>query len=52
MFVIDPSGSGIYATADAEDDLPDLPTTNTTTENGKGNGLWSKAPTLLLLSEY
>lgn len=52
MFVIDPSGSGIYATADAEDDLPDLPTTNTTTENGEGDGLWSKAPTLLLLSEY
>lgn len=34
MLVIDPSGSGISATADAEDDLPYLPTTNTTTENG------------------
>lgn len=49
---IDPSGSGISATADAEDDLPDLPTTSTTTENGEGNGLWSKAPTLLLLVSW
>lgn len=45
MFVLYPSGSGISATAD---DLPDL----STTENGEVDGLWSKAPTLLLLSEY
>lgn len=45
MFVIYPSGSGISATAD---DLPDL----LTTENGEVDGLWSKAPTILLLSEY
>lgn len=36
------NGSGISATAD---DLPDL----STTENGEVDGLWSKAPTLLLL---
>lgn len=52
VFFIYSSGSGISATAEAEEDLPDLPTTSTTTENGEGDGLWSKAPTLLLLSEY
>lgn len=47
------SGSGISATVDAEDDLPELPTTNTTSKNGDaGDILWSNSPTPLLLSEY
>lgn len=49
FFSINPLASEISATADAEDDVP---TTSTTTENGAGDGFWSKAPTLLLLSEY